>query len=226
MQASGWGAVVLTWLAGCGTAASTGAPPAAAGFSPRITHPFLPLSEVVYAELVAPKERVVREVLPQTREVSGVPCLVLVETEYHDGELAEISRNFFAQDASGAVWYFGEEVDEYQDGRICGHEGAWLAGSAGSKPCLFMPAQPAVGQRFEPEQSPPHAVEFDEVVALDEKLAVPFGEFAGVLVIREGDRPGHWLERKYYGRGVGLLSENGSVNLTALRRREPGAQKP
>lgn len=226
MRASSWGFIVLTCVAGCGTAASNAPPPDAASFSSQITHPFLPLSDVVYAELVSSKERVVREVLPQTRDVDGVPCLVLVETEYHGGELAEVSRNFFAQDSSGAVWYFGEEVDEYKDGRIRGHEGAWLAGRDGSRPCLFMPAQPVVGQRFEPEQSPPHAVEFDEVVALDEKLAVPFGEFAGVLVIREGDRPGHWLERKYYGRGVGLLSENGSVNLTALRRREPGAHDP
>jgi hypothetical protein len=213
-------------LLGCGTTRSDPSPRENAVWSPRITHPFLPLSEVVYAELASPKERVVREVLPETREVAGVSCLVLVESEYEEGELKEISRNFFAQDGSGAVWYFGEEVDEYEGGAITGHDGAWLAGSDGSKPCLFMPARPRIGQRFEPEQTPPHAVEYDEVLALDEELTVPFGRFTGLLVIREGDRPDHWQERKYYARDVGLVSENGSVNLTALRRREAPAFRP
>jgi hypothetical protein len=217
-------AAASAWLLGCGAIPSDDPPPAPPAYSPRITHPFLPLSEVVYAELASPKVRVVREVLAETREVAGVACLVLVETEYKEGELAEISRNFFAQDGSGAVWYFGEEVDEYEGGEVTGHDGAWLAGQGGAKPCLFMPARPSVGQRFEPEQSPPDAVEFDEVVALDEKLAVPFGEFAGLLLIREGDRPDHWQERKYYARDVGLVSENGDVNLTALRRREAPAR--
>jgi len=37
-----------------------------------------------------------------------------------------------------------------------------------------------------------------------------------VLVIKEGDQPGQWSERKYYARGVGLISENTKLNLVSL----------
>ena len=186
-------------------------------FSAEITHPFLPLSAIRYSELQSANERVVRSVADETEAVSGIECLVLQEQEFDGGELAEISYNFFAQDEPGNVWYFGERVDEYDDGQVVAHGGAWLVGRNASEPCLIMPAEPKVGLRFKPENSPPDAEEFDEVEALDGHLTVPFGTFYGLLVVREGDRPGEWKERKYYARGVGLISENAKLNLVRAR---------
>jgi len=31
------------------------------------------------------------------------------------------------------VYYFGEDVDVYRDGKVVGHEGAWLSGREGAK---------------------------------------------------------------------------------------------
>lgn len=187
-------------------------------FSPIITHEYLPLSRVRYTELRSGSEKVVRAVLDRTRTVAGVECLVLAEREYEDGELAEISYNHFAQDGQGNVWYFGEEVDEYEGGRVVSHGGAWLVGRNADEPCLFMPGRLEVGLRFKRENSPPDAEEFDEIHETDAALTVPAGEYTAVLVVREADKPDDWKEKKYYAPGVGLISENRKLNLVA-----PGA---
>jgi hypothetical protein len=194
-------------------------------FSAEVTHPFYPLSTVRYAELRSEDEHVVREVQEKTKQVGGVECLVLAEKEYEDGELAEISYNYFAQDARGNVYYFGEDVDDYEDGEVVGHGGAWLVGRNAVEPCLFMPAELVVGFGFKPENSPPDAEEWDEIAALDAKLKVPAGEFEDVLVIKESNDldkwPDKWEEQKFYARGIGLISENRELNLTLFKRAEP-----
>ncbi len=186
-----------------------------ARFSSKITHPYLPLSTTRYAEFGSEDAKVVRAVLDETREVGGVQCLVLAEKEVEDGEVAEISYNFFAQDDQGNVWYFGEDVDDYEDGKIVSHGGSWKVGRNAKEPCLFLPARLEVGFRFKPENSPPDAEEFDEVAALDAELKVPAGSYKDVLVVHEGKKLGVIEERKYYARGVGLISENRKVNLLA-----------
>ncbi|MCE9594419.1 MAG: hypothetical protein K8S98_09505 [Planctomycetes bacterium] len=189
-----------------------------AKFSATISHPYLPLSTVRYAELKGEEDHIVREVQDTTQTVAGVECLVLAEKEYEDGELAEISRNYFAQDAEGNVWYFGEDVDEYKGGKVAGHGGSWLVGRDASEPCLLLPAHPTVGFRFKPENSPPDAEEFDEVEAVDATITVPAGKFEHVLVVKEGDVAGKWTERKFYAAGVGLVSEDGEADLVTTKR--------
>ena len=191
-------------------------------FSPMVSHPYLPLFTMRLTELRSSDERVVREVLDETRTIAGVECLVLIEREYQDGALAEISHNFFAQDPVGNVWYFGEDVDEYDNGQIVGHSGSWRVGRETGEPALFMPARPAVGLAFKPEDAPPVAEEWAQVESLDATLRVPAGLYAGVLVILETDRRGKWQERKYYARGVGLISENRELNLVAVGPAEAG----
>src|SRR5213593_1040295 len=47
----------------------------------------------------------------ETRRVDGVVTRLVQERETHDGQLAEISRNYFAICApTNSVFYFGEEV--------------------------------------------------------------------------------------------------------------------
>ena len=79
-------------------------------------------------------------VLNETHTVAGVATRVVEERERHDGQLAEVSRNYFAIDpVTTDVYYFGEDVDIYERGRIVNHEGAWLAGGRGARFGLMMP---------------------------------------------------------------------------------------
>ena len=65
-------------------------------------------------------------VLDATELVDGVTARVLEEREEEDGQLVEISRNFLAIDpATGDVYYFGEDVDIYKNGKVSSHGGAW-----------------------------------------------------------------------------------------------------
>jgi hypothetical protein len=182
-------------------------------FQAAITHPFLPYASRRSAQLAGDDERVELAVLERTHVVGGVECTVLTETEFEDGELVEISYNYFAQDEQGNVYYFGEDVDDYEDGKIAGHGGAWLVGRNAREPCLFMPAVLEVGFHFKRENSPPHAEEFDLIERLDGTLEVGGRRFADLLVIVEGDKARRFDERKYYARGIGLISENGTLDL-------------
>lgn len=147
-------------------------------------------------------------VLDQTRTVAGVETRVVEEREEQDGELVEISRNFMAiSRLTGAVGYFGEEVDLYEDGRVVRHEGAWLAGEAGARFGLLLPGAPAVGARFYQEVAPGVALDRAEILGLSDALVTPAGRFEGCLRVRESSALEQGSEVKLHAPGVGLVQE-------------------
>jgi hypothetical protein len=78
-------------------------------------------------------EKLVITVLDDTKEVDDVLTRVVEEREWRDGELIEVSRNFFAMCiATKDIFYFGEQVDDYRDGKIVSHAGAWLKTQEGT----------------------------------------------------------------------------------------------
>jgi len=144
-----------------------------------------------------------------------VETRVLQETEFDDGLIAEISRNYFAQADDGTVYYFGETVDTYEDGVVTGHEGSWLVGGAtapgdppgtanAAGPNIFMPATPEVGDVFKPEDLAPVVDETDTVKDVDLTVQVPAGKFHSAIRITEST-PDEPDETKWYAAGVGVL---------------------
>jgi hypothetical protein len=86
-------------------------------------------------------------VLDETKTIDNVETRVIEERETLGGEPVEVSRNFFAIDKhTHDVYYFGEEVDEYKDGKIASHGGAWESGKNGAHYGLALPAEPKVGR--------------------------------------------------------------------------------
>ena len=66
--------------------------------------------------------RVVITVLYETEVVNKITTRVIEEHESADGEVTEISRNYFVRyDANNIVFYMGEDVDDYEDREIVGH---------------------------------------------------------------------------------------------------------
>lgn len=97
------------------------------------------------------------------------------------------------------------------------HDGAWLYGVDTDKLGLFMPAAPAVGQRFRSEDVPGITREDDEVVAVRQTVTVPAGTFQNCVMVREILSDGA-VEFKLFAPGVGVvqeLPEDGEVNLTS-----------
>jgi hypothetical protein len=120
-------------------------------------------------------------------------------------DLLEIAVDWFAQDDNGNVWYFGENVWNYEEGRIANTGGTWIAGGDGP-PGLIMPGEPALGQRFNPENIPGLVFETVEVQEVDGTFTLPTGEeLTGVLVLHEVLDDGS-EEFKEYAAGYGNLT--------------------
>ena len=154
-------------------------------------------------------DRLVITVLDETRTIDGVETRVVEERESEAGQLVEVSRNFFAiHTRTHDVFYFGEDVDTWEDGVVTGHEGAWLSGTGGARFGLIIPGAPLVGARYYQEIAPGIAMDRAEVASLTETLTTPAGRFANVLRTVESSplEPGV-RESKYYAAGVGLLRD-------------------
>lgn len=112
---------------------------------------------------------------------------VVEEKETSNGKLAEVSRNFFATcRPSHDVYYFGEEVDIYEDGNIVSHEGEWLAGQQRAQPGIMMPASGFIlGMRYFQERAPGIALDRAEHVATDVTIQTPAGKFHDCIRVAE-----------------------------------------
>ena len=82
--------------------------------------------------------------------IEGITATVVRDTVYVDGEIAEDTYDWFAQDDDGNVWYLGEDTHEYEDGVAVNAEGAWEYGKDGALPGIVMPAQPDGRRRLPP----------------------------------------------------------------------------
>ncbi len=139
-----------------------------------------------------------------TEMVAGVNTRVLVETEFEDGEIVEISRNFFAQAPDGTVCYFGEDVDNIEDGEVVNNDGSWRAGENGNRPGVIMPADPEAGMVFQQEAAPGIAEDQAEVIALGEEIDVPAGMFDDTLTTEDCNPLDGSMDLKVYVDGIGL----------------------
>ena len=74
----------------------------------------------------------------------GVTTLVIRDQQWLNGQLVEETREWVAQDKDGNVWYFGESVDQYENGKLTSHDGSWEAGVDGAKPGILMLNDPNI----------------------------------------------------------------------------------
>lgn len=164
------------------------------------------------------KERLVITVLNQTKMVDGVECRVVEERETKGDVLVEVSRNFFAiSKRTNSVYYFGEEVDIYKDGKIASHEGAWLSGEKGARFGLMMPGLALLHARFYQEVAPGVAMDRAEIVAVSLTSKVPAGEYKGCVKIEETTPLEKGKEYKLYAPGVGIIAD-GDLKLVKVAK--------
>jgi len=148
-------------------------------------------------------------VLSETKTVDGITTRVVEEREEKNGRPLEVSRNFFAIDRTTLdIYYFGEEVDIYKNGKVVSHEGAWLSGVEGARFGLMMPGRPKVGDKYYQELAPKIAMDRAEVVAIDVEMKTPAGTFQHCLRIKETSAVESGSSKKVYAPGVGLIRDD------------------
>lgn len=149
-------------------------------------------------------------------DIGRVRTRVVEEREYVDGDLAEVSRNFFAICTdTNSVFYLGEDVDIYEDGQIVSHEGAWRAGENGAKPGLIMPGTFLLGSRYFQEMAPDVAMDRGENVEMGLTVTTPAATFEdSVKVLETTPLDPSARDIKIYAPGVGLIVD-GTLELVA-----------
>jgi hypothetical protein len=148
-------------------------------------------------------------VTDKTKLVDGVETRVVEEREEKNGQPIEISQNYFAIDkTTGAVYYFGEDVDIYKDGKVVEHSGAWLSGVDGAKFGLMMPGKPKAGDKFQQEIAPKTAMDRCEIAAIGEQLVTPAGTFKKCLRTKEGSSLEKGTSEKVYAPEIGLVKDD------------------
>jgi hypothetical protein len=180
-----------------------------ADFAARIDNPYWPMapgSRWTYRETAGDGsvQRVVVTVTDRTKRIAGIDATVVHDVVSEEGEVAEDTFDWYAQDKAGNVWYLGEDTKEYENGKVKTTEGSWEAGVDGAQAGIVVVAQPQVGTAYRQEYYAGEAEDRGKVLSLDGRARVPFGSFDGLLMTADTTplEP-KVLEHKYYARGVG-----------------------
>jgi len=179
-----------------------------------VTNPFFPLPPGTTFHYAGETDGVpVTDDMRVTRQktvILGIRCTVVHDRVYTTGVLSEDTIDWYAQDADGNVWYFGEDTKELdENGHVISTEGTWRAGVNGAQPGIIMEAHPRVGDHYQQEFAVDVAQDMARVISRDGETCVVYGCFDDLLVTKE------WtplekgvVERKYYARGVGNILVN------------------
>jgi hypothetical protein len=179
-----------------------------ASFTDKITNRYWPLKPGTTWTFDGTKdgapEHVVVTVKRATRTILGVRCVVVQDTVTTNKTLAENTTDWYAQDASGAIWYFGEDSKDYKNGVVVSTQGTWEAGVDGAMPGIIVAGKPRPGPTYRQEYRPGVAEDMSKVLLTNGTQTVPAGTFKNVVETYDTDplNPDK-IERKFYAPGAG-----------------------
>lgn len=193
-------------------------------------NPFFPLTIGIRWEFAGGNELNTVEVLNQTKLIAGVRCIVVNDQVFKDGDLVEDTDDWFAQAKDGNVWYFGEEVKDFEsfDGdnprkpELVSTDGSFKFGREGDKGAIFFFASPRQGLVHLEEFSLGNAEDVTEILSttyrfginaeldrfVPQQLAERFCSSGDCVATKNFSllEPGIFA-RKYYARGIGFFLE-------------------
>jgi hypothetical protein len=188
-----------------------------ADFVALVTNPYFPLTPGKTYVYEGNRDGVPRRaevtVTNETKVILGVTCIVTRDVVTSNTALVEKTTDWYAQDKSGNVWYFGEDTAEYTNGAVSSTAGTWLAGVDGALPGIIMEASPKVGDAYRQEYRPKIAEDFARVQQVDGSGTWPTGNYTMIVVTEDTDLlDATKLEHKSYAPGIGYLGSEGMVN--------------
>jgi hypothetical protein len=161
--------------------------------------------------------------LPDTRIIEWggqrVETVVSQYVAYLDGRIHEVAYDYYAQADDGSVWYFGEDVFNFEGGAIADTHGTWIAGKDGPA-AMIMPGDPSVGDTYRPENVPGLVFEEVTVKSVDQPLEGPLGTINGGLIVKELHMDGTY-EDKTFAPGYGEFYTAGGGDVEALAMAVP-----
>ena len=187
-----------------------------------ITNPLFPVAAVAQSLQLGTADgepfRAEVTLLPATKPITWngrqVPTRIHQYVAYSNGRILEVALDWYAQADDGSVWYFGEDVFNYEDGVVADTDGTWLAGKHGP-PGMIMPADPSPGQVYRPENIPELVFEQVTVKSTGQTVPGPRGPVDGAVVVSELHLDGA-REAKTFAPGYGEFSAGGGGDLEAV----------
>jgi hypothetical protein len=188
-----------------------------------VTNPLFPIAALRSAILNGKADgrplKIETTLLPDTRVVEWSPgqcvrTLVSQFVAYRGGRIEEVALDLYAQAEDGSVWYFGEDVFNYERGAVADTGGSWLAGKEGPA-AMIMPAAPQVGDVLRPENIPGLVFEEVAVKATGRTVTGPRGPVSGAVVGGELHDDGT-REDKVFAPGYGEFRSAGGGDLEAM----------
>jgi hypothetical protein len=184
-----------------------------ATFANEIDNPYWPLatgSRWRYRETddSGARRRVDVVVTGKTKRILGIDAVVVHDTVREHGMLVEDTYDWYGQDADGNIWYLGEDTKEYENGKVATTEGSLQAGVDGAQPGVVVPAHPEPGMSYREEYYAGQAEDAARVLAVDQKVEVPYGFFQGGLLTQNVTAlEPKVAEQKVYVKGIGPVRE-------------------
>jgi hypothetical protein len=207
--------------------------------TPANPNPYFPLVIGHKWEYRSANERAQLELLNETKLIEGIPCIVLRDLVYLDNKLHEATFDWFALKNDRTVWYFGEEVKNYENflgdkprrPELVTIDGSFKAGRENDKAGIIFPSSPTVGVLYREEFALSNAEDVAEVLSttygfgsnseldrfVPQALAQRFCGANDCVVTKNVNltEPGAFA-LKYYARGIGFFLEikpdGGEVN--------------
>jgi len=196
---------------------------------PSNPNPYFPLGVGKHWEYRSATQVDTVDVVNETKRIAGVTCIVIRDLVYEGGLIHESTDDWYAPAKDGSVWYFGEEVKDYEafDGdnpkraELVSIDGSFKAGRDGAKPGIIALALPTVGDVYLEEFSLGNAEDVTEILSttysyghdrvLDENVPAELARrfCAGNCIVTKNYsllEPGLFA-RKYYARGIGTILE-------------------
>ena len=199
----------------------------------QVDNPLFPIGDLHSAVLLGNDEghalRIETTLLPGTKTIEWrgkkIRTLVSQFVSYLDGRIHEVALDWYAQADDGSVWYFGEDVFNFQDGVVADTDGTWLAGKDGP-PGMIMPANPELGVAYRPENIPGKVFEEVVVKSAGQTVPGPRGPVAGAIVGQENHLIEDIYEDKIFAPGYGEFRSGVGGNLEALAVAVPTDAQP
>jgi hypothetical protein len=199
----------------------------------KVDNPLFPIGDLHSAILLGNDEgrslRIETTLLPGTKTIQWkgkkIKTLASQFVSYLDGRIHEVALDWYAQADDGSVWYFGEDVFNFQDGKVADTQGSWVAGKDGP-PGMIMPAHPQVGAVYRTENIPGRV--FEEVTVKAGGLTVdgPRGPVSGAILGQENHLIEGNYEDKTFAPSYGEFRSGVGGNLEALAVAVPTDAQP
>jgi hypothetical protein len=147
-------------------------------------------------------------VTTSTKVIEGITATTIMDVAKHRGRLLEKTKDWYAQDDQGTVWYLGENTKAYEPDGTVDTSGSWQAGVNDAEPGIIMEADPRVPDAYRQEYLKGEAEDTAWIVIRGGSVTVPYATVHQVLTSLEFARiEPDVIDQKIYAPGIGIVRE-------------------